>query len=121
MVVAFARGEVAIQWAIGLGGSFLTITGTGFLAGATVTVAGVAARGVTVVSSTTITCSTPPAAVAPRPRSLVLRGSRVESGRTHFSAGSLLPSLFRQHPRQSHYLQASKQHQKPMRFGERGY
>ena len=30
----------------------------------------------------------PPAAVAPRLNSLVLRGGRVESGRTHFSAGA---------------------------------
>ena len=41
------------------GGTPVTITGTGFLAGATVTIGGTAATGVTVVSSTSITATTP--------------------------------------------------------------
>ena len=41
------------------GGTPVTITGTGFLAGATVTFGGTAATGVTVVSSTSITATTP--------------------------------------------------------------
>jgi Glycosyl hydrolases family 16/IPT/TIG domain len=41
------------------GGSAVTVTGTGFLSGATVTIGGVAATGVTVVSSTSITAKTP--------------------------------------------------------------
>lgn len=41
------------------GGTSVTITGTGFLSGATVTFGGDSATGVTVVSSTTITCTTP--------------------------------------------------------------
>ncbi len=41
------------------GGTPVTITGTGFLAGASVAVGGTAATGVTVVSSTTITATTP--------------------------------------------------------------
>lgn len=41
------------------GGSAVTITGTGFLSGATVTLGGTAATGVSVVNSTTITATTP--------------------------------------------------------------
>jgi hypothetical protein len=41
------------------GGTTITITGTNFTAGATVTVGGTAATGVTVVNSTTITATTP--------------------------------------------------------------
>ena len=41
------------------GGTSVTITGTGFLAGATVKLGGTAATGVTVVSSTSITATTP--------------------------------------------------------------
>jgi hypothetical protein len=41
------------------GGTAVTITGTGFLAGATVTVGGSACTGITVVSATSITCTTP--------------------------------------------------------------
>ena len=41
------------------GGTAVTITGTGFLAGATVKLGGTAATGVTVVSSTSITATTP--------------------------------------------------------------
>jgi hypothetical protein len=40
------------------GGTAVTVTGTGFLSGATVTIGGVAATGVTVVSSTSITAKT---------------------------------------------------------------
>lgn len=42
-----------------VGGTSVTITGTGFLSGATVTIGGSAATGVTVVSSTSITATTP--------------------------------------------------------------
>lgn len=42
-----------------VGGQTLTLTGTGFLAGATVTVGGSACTGVTVVNATTVTCTTP--------------------------------------------------------------
>jgi IPT/TIG domain-containing protein len=41
------------------GGTAVTITGTGFLPGATVSLGGTAATGVTVVSSTPITSTTP--------------------------------------------------------------
>lgn len=44
------------------GGTVVTLTGTGFCAGATVTVNGVTATNVTVVNSTTITFTTPPSA-----------------------------------------------------------
>lgn len=42
-----------------LGGTAITITGTGFLAGAGVTIGGTAATGITVVSATQITATTP--------------------------------------------------------------
>ncbi len=41
------------------GNTVLTLTGTGFVAGATVTVGGGACTAINVVNSTTITCSTP--------------------------------------------------------------
>ena len=41
------------------GGTAITITGTGFVAGATVSVGGAACTGVTVVSASSITCTTP--------------------------------------------------------------
>jgi hypothetical protein len=41
------------------GGAAVTVTGTGFLSGATVTIGGTSATGVTVVSSTSITARTP--------------------------------------------------------------
>ncbi|MCI0341961.1 MAG: IPT/TIG domain-containing protein [Planctomycetales bacterium] len=47
------------------GGTLVTLTGTGFLAGATVTVGGSPATTVTVASSTTITCVTPAGAMGP--------------------------------------------------------
>src|SRR5207249_4543280 len=43
----------------GTGGTLVTISGTGFTAGATVTIGGAAATGVTVVNSTRITATTP--------------------------------------------------------------
>lgn len=43
-----------------LGGTALTLTGTNFAAGATVTVGGTAATGIVLVDPTTITCVTPP-------------------------------------------------------------
>src|ERR1700681_833708 len=41
------------------GGTAMTITGTGFLAGATVSLGGTAATGVTLLSSTSMTATTP--------------------------------------------------------------
>jgi len=41
------------------GGTKVTITGTGFLSGATVTIGGTAATGITVVNATSITATTP--------------------------------------------------------------
>ena len=41
------------------GGTLLSVTGTGFVAGATVTVGGAACGSVVVVSATSVTCSTP--------------------------------------------------------------
>lgn len=52
------------------GSTFVTITGTNFLAGATVTIGGVAATGITVVNSTTITATT--AAGSPGPASVLV-------------------------------------------------
>ena len=49
------------------GGSLITIRGTGFAPGATVTVGGVPATGVTVVDAMTITATTPPGAVGSVP------------------------------------------------------
>ncbi len=48
------------------GGTFLTITGTGFVAGATVKIGASSCTGVSVVSSSSITCNTP---LGPRDRS----------------------------------------------------
>ncbi len=47
------------------GGTFVTVTGTGFAVGATVDFSGAAAGTVTVVSATQITCTTPAGAVGP--------------------------------------------------------
>ncbi|MEZ4504240.1 MAG: IPT/TIG domain-containing protein, partial [Dehalococcoidia bacterium] len=47
------------------GGTAVTITGTGFVAGATVTIGGVAATGVNVASSTSITATTAAATAGP--------------------------------------------------------
>src|SRR5262249_51955559 len=49
------------------GGTFLTITGTNFVTGATVTVGGNNATNVNVVSATSITCNTPAHAAASVP------------------------------------------------------
>ena len=47
------------QWDNGVGGTAVTITGTNFAAGATVTFGGTAATSVVVVSGTQITATTP--------------------------------------------------------------
>ena len=60
------------------GGTPVTITGTGFLAGATVSVGGTAATGVTVVNSTSITATT--AAHAAGAVSVVVTNSDAQSG-----------------------------------------
>ena len=60
------------------GGTAVTITGTGFLGGATVSVGGTAATGVTVVSSTSITATT--AAHAPGIVDVVVTNSDTKSG-----------------------------------------
>ncbi len=48
------------------GGTLITLTGTGFQANATVTVGGVLANSITVVSSTSITCRTPAGTAGPK-------------------------------------------------------
>ncbi len=60
------------------GGTAVTITGTGFLAGATVSLGGTAATGVTVVNSTTITATT--AAHAAGTVSVVVTNTDAKSG-----------------------------------------
>ena len=60
------------------GGTTVTITGTGFLAGATVSLGGTAATGVTVVSSTSITATTP--AHAAGAVSVVVTNTDAQSG-----------------------------------------
>ncbi|WP_376691262.1 IPT/TIG domain-containing protein [Wenzhouxiangella sp. EGI_FJ10409] len=47
------------------GGTDITITGSGFQSGATVTIGGAACAGIVVVDDTTITCTTPPGAEGP--------------------------------------------------------
>ena len=54
------------------GGTAITISGNGFQSGATVTVAGVACTGVTVVSPTSITCTTPAKAMTCGPTAIVV-------------------------------------------------
>src|SRR6185436_12254133 len=60
------------------GGTAVTITGTGFLAGATVKLGGTSATGVTVVNSTSITATTP--AHAAGAVSVVVTNSDAQSG-----------------------------------------
>jgi hypothetical protein len=60
------------------GGTAVTITGTGFLAGATVSLGGTAATGVTVVNSTSITATTP--AHAAGTVNVVVTNSDTQSG-----------------------------------------
>ena len=60
------------------GGTAVTITGTGFQAGATVSLGGTAATGVTVVSSTSITATTP--AHAAGTVSVIVTNSDTQSG-----------------------------------------
>src|SRR6185312_10449059 len=60
------------------GGTAVTITGTGFLAGATVKLGGISATGVTVVNSTSITATT--AAHAAGAVSVVVTNSDAQSG-----------------------------------------
>src|SRR6185369_15586223 len=60
------------------GGTAVSITGTGFLAGATVSMGGTASTGVTVVNSTTITATTP--AHAAGPVNVIVTNSDTQSG-----------------------------------------
>ncbi len=60
------------------GGTAVTITGTGFLAGATVQLGGTSATGVTVVNSTSITATTP--AHAAGAVSVVVTNTDAQSG-----------------------------------------
>jgi len=60
------------------GGTVVSITGTGFLAGATVSLGGTAATGVTVVNSTSITATTP--AHAAGPVNVIVTNSDTQSG-----------------------------------------
>ena len=61
------------------GGTGITVTGTGFLAGATVTLGGTAASNVTVVNSRTITATT--AAHAAGAVNVVVRNTDAQTGR----------------------------------------
>jgi hypothetical protein len=56
------------------GGTDITLTGTNFVAGATVSVGGNAATAVVVVDATTITCTTPAGAVGPADVSVTTAG-----------------------------------------------
>lgn len=58
-------GTVAPNSGPTTGGTMVTITGTNFTPGATVTIGGVPATGVMVVNGTTITATTPPGAAGP--------------------------------------------------------
>lgn len=58
--------------AINPGGTSITLTGTNFKSGATVTIGGVAATGVNVVSSTQLTCTVPAKAVTCGPAAIVV-------------------------------------------------
>lgn len=68
------------------GGTAITIAGTGFVAGATVTIGGAAATGVTVVSATSITATTPagtPGAVTVTVRNADGQAANVGGGFTY--------------------------------------
>ena len=68
------------------GGTSITITGTGFVAGVTVSVGGVAATGVTLVSATSITATTPagaPGAATVTVRNADLHAANVGGGFTY--------------------------------------
>jgi hypothetical protein len=74
------------------GGTAITITGTNFAAGATVTFGGVAATGVTVVSSTSITATTPAGAAGAVTVTVTNPGSQsgsLASGYTYTVASSI--------------------------------
>jgi hypothetical protein len=75
------------------GGTAVTITGTGFLAGATVSLGGTAATGVTVVSSTSITATTP--AHAAGAANVVVTNTDNQSGTlsTGFTYGNPAPTV----------------------------
>ena len=77
------------------GSTTLTLTGTGFLAGATVTVGGVAATSVTVVSGTSLTCVTPSVAPAIGPQNVVVTNIDLQSvtGTGVFNAQGPAPTV----------------------------
>ena len=58
--------------AVNTGGGMMTLTGTNFLPGATVTIGGVAATNVNVVSTTQITCTIPAKAASCGPAAIVV-------------------------------------------------
>ncbi|MHC5019417.1 MAG: IPT/TIG domain-containing protein [Planctomycetota bacterium] len=77
------------------GGTTITLTGTNFAPGATVTVGGTAATGVTVVSATSITCTTPALAPALGPVAVVATNLDTQSAAlpTGFNALAAAPTL----------------------------
>ncbi|MCI0341791.1 MAG: IPT/TIG domain-containing protein [Planctomycetales bacterium] len=87
--VAPASGPLA-------GGTLVTITGTNFYAGATVTFAGALATSVTVVSSTSITCRTPAGTIGPAAvvvTNLDGQSATLASGFTYMGAAPTLASI----------------------------
>jgi hypothetical protein len=77
--------SVAPTWGDAAGGEDVVITGTNFRAGATVTIGGVAATSVSVVSSTQITC-TSPVTTAGAKNVVVTQGSRSATGAGAYTA-----------------------------------
>jgi hypothetical protein len=75
------------------GGTAVTITGTGFATGATVTIGGGAASGVTVINSTTITASTPAHTVGNVSVSVVNPDSQAGTAANAFTYVSSAPSI----------------------------
>ena len=77
------------------GGTAITITGTGFVAGATVSVGGAACTGVTVVSASSITCTTPAGTVGAK--NVVVTnadtGAATLTGAFTYSAGVSAPTI----------------------------
>lgn len=80
VLAASAPTVAAVSPATGAqtGGTVITITGTGFVAGASVTVQGVAATGVVVVGATQITATTP--AGTPGPATIAVTNADTQSG-----------------------------------------
>ncbi len=69
------------------GGTAITITGTGFLAGATVSIGGTAAGAVAVASSTSISCTTPAGAAGPAALVVANPDTQAASGTFTYQGG----------------------------------